>query len=167
MTNPNRRAFIGGLAVAAGTLATARAQAAGSDGQAAGYDVAYSAEHVPLIPRRTGDPVAFTASLDKSADQGDLGWLGSRYHHQRFANSHRYCRRASLPQSWWRARDALAQFSRVGLHFSWPLPSDRRRSRRRNRGRQLCTWGSLVFSQGPRPRDPGAWHRTLPRNTCL
>ena len=40
MTNPNRRAFIGGLAVAAGTLATARAQAAGTDGHAAGYDVA-------------------------------------------------------------------------------------------------------------------------------
>src|SRR4029079_2250625 len=33
---------------------------------AAGYDVAPSTEHVPLISRRTGDPVTFTASLDKS-----------------------------------------------------------------------------------------------------
>ena len=40
MTSTNRRAFIGGLAVAAGTLVTARAQAAGVDGHAAGYDVA-------------------------------------------------------------------------------------------------------------------------------
>ena len=73
MTSTNRRAFIGGLAVAAGTLVTARAQAAGADGHAAGYDVAPSTDHMPLIPRRTGDPVTFTASLDKSAIKATSG----------------------------------------------------------------------------------------------
>jgi oxalate decarboxylase len=73
MTDTNRRAFIGGLAFAAGSLATASAQAIGTDGHAAGYDVAASSEHVQLIPRRTGDPVAFTASLDKSAIKATSG----------------------------------------------------------------------------------------------
>jgi oxalate decarboxylase len=73
VTSTNRRAFIGGLAVAAGTLATGRAQAAGVDGHAAGYDVAASADHVPLIPRRSGDPVTFTASLDKGAIKATSG----------------------------------------------------------------------------------------------
>ena len=56
MTSTSRRTFISGLAVAAGTLATARAQAAGADGHAAGYDVAPSSDHMSLIPRRSGDP---------------------------------------------------------------------------------------------------------------
>src|SRR5207253_4880185 len=73
VTSTNRRAFIGGLAVAAGTLVTARAKAVGADGHAAGYDVAASTDHMPLIPRRSGDPVAFTASLDKSAIKATSG----------------------------------------------------------------------------------------------
>ena len=73
MTDPNRRAFIGGLAVAVSTLATTSAQAGGTDGHAAGYDVAASEDYVPLIPRRTGDPVSFTASLDKGAIKATSG----------------------------------------------------------------------------------------------
>jgi oxalate decarboxylase len=73
VTSTNRRAFIGGLAVAAGTFVSARAQAAGPDGHAAGYDVAPSTDHVPLIPRRSGDPVTFTASLDKSPIKATSG----------------------------------------------------------------------------------------------
>jgi oxalate decarboxylase len=73
VTSTNRRTFIGALAVAGGVLVTARAQAAGNDGHAAGYDVAASANYVPLIPRRTGDPVTFTASLDKGAIKATSG----------------------------------------------------------------------------------------------
>jgi oxalate decarboxylase len=73
MTDTNRRAFIGGIAVAVGALATTGAQADGADGHAAGYDVAASGDHVPLIPRRTGDPMKFTASLDKSAIKATSG----------------------------------------------------------------------------------------------
>jgi oxalate decarboxylase len=73
MTKTNRRAFLGGLAVAAGSLATGRAQAVDGDGHAAGYDVAASSEHLPLIPRRTGDPVTFTAALDKSPIKATSG----------------------------------------------------------------------------------------------
>jgi oxalate decarboxylase len=73
VTDTNRRAFLGGLAFAAGGFAAAHAQAAGSDGHAAGYDVAPASEHVALIPRRTGDPVTFTASLDKSAIKATSG----------------------------------------------------------------------------------------------
>jgi oxalate decarboxylase len=73
MTKTNRREFLGGLAVAAGSLATGRAQAVDGDGHAAGYDVAASSEHLPLIPRRTGDPVTFTAALDKSPIKATSG----------------------------------------------------------------------------------------------
>src|SRR5712671_244674 len=73
MTSTSRRAFIGGLAGAAGTLVAARAQAGGADGHAAGYDVAPSTDHMPLIPRRSGDPVTFTASLDRSAIKATSG----------------------------------------------------------------------------------------------
>jgi oxalate decarboxylase len=73
VTSTNRRTFIGGLAVAAGTLMSTRAEAGSADGHAAGYDVAPSTDHVPLIARRTGDPVTFTASLDKSAIKATSG----------------------------------------------------------------------------------------------
>jgi oxalate decarboxylase len=66
MTQTNRRVFLGGLAVAAGGLAATPSRAAGPDGHAAGYDVAAASDYVPLIARRPGDPVTFTASLDKS-----------------------------------------------------------------------------------------------------
>jgi oxalate decarboxylase len=73
VTCKNRRAFIGGLAFAAGSLASVRAQAAGNDGHATGYDVAPSTDYTPLIPRRSGDPVTFTASLDKSGIKATSG----------------------------------------------------------------------------------------------
>src|SRR5450631_295670 len=65
MTDTNRRVFLGGLAVAAGGLVATPSLAAGTDGHAAGYDVAPASDYVPLIARRTGEPVTFTASLDR------------------------------------------------------------------------------------------------------
>ena len=73
MTDTSRRTFIGGFAVAVSTLATTDTRAEGADGHAAGYDVAASKDHVPLIPRRTGDPVTFTVSLDKGAIKATSG----------------------------------------------------------------------------------------------
>jgi oxalate decarboxylase len=73
MADTNRRTFLGGLAFAAGGLATTQSLALGSDGHAAGYDVAPASDYVPLIPRRSGDPVTFTASLDKSAIKATSG----------------------------------------------------------------------------------------------
>jgi oxalate decarboxylase len=73
MTHTNRREFLGGLAVAAGGLAATQSLAAGDDGRAAGYDVAPASDFVPLIPRRSGDPVTFTASLDKSPIKATSG----------------------------------------------------------------------------------------------
>ena len=73
MTDTNRRVFLGGLAVAAGGLAATQSLAAGNDGHAAGYDVAPAADYLPLIPRRSGDPVTFTASLDKSPIKATSG----------------------------------------------------------------------------------------------
>ncbi len=64
MTNPNRRAVLGWLAFAATGLAGSQTFAATKDGHAAGYDVAPAADHLAVIPRRTGDPMKFTASLD-------------------------------------------------------------------------------------------------------
>ena len=73
MAEANRRTFLGGLAFVAGSLAAAHAQAVGNDGHAAGYDVAPAQEHMTLIPRRSGDPVTFTTSLDKSPIKATSG----------------------------------------------------------------------------------------------
>jgi len=73
MTDTNRRAFLGGLAFAASTIAATHALATGNDGHAAGYDVAPASDSVALIPRRTGDPVIFTASLDRSPIKATSG----------------------------------------------------------------------------------------------
>jgi oxalate decarboxylase len=73
MADPNRRVFLGGLAVAAGGLVATPSRAAANDGHAAGYDVAPASDYVPLIPRRAGDGVTFTASLDKSPIKATSG----------------------------------------------------------------------------------------------
>jgi oxalate decarboxylase len=64
MTDPNRRAVLGGLVFAATGLAGSQTLAATGDGHAAGYDVAPASDYLAVIPRRTGDPMKFTASLD-------------------------------------------------------------------------------------------------------
>jgi oxalate decarboxylase len=73
MTSPNRRALLGGLAFAASGLAAARSLAVPNDGHAAGYDVAAAAGYVAQIPRRAGEPVTFTASLDRSPIKATSG----------------------------------------------------------------------------------------------
>src|SRR6476661_7777584 len=73
MANPNRRIFLEALALGAGTLAASQAGAAPLDGHATGYDVAPSSEFLKTIPRKTGDAVTFTASLDKSAIKATSG----------------------------------------------------------------------------------------------
>jgi oxalate decarboxylase len=73
MTDTNRRRFLGGLAFAAGGLAATPSLAVGNDGHAAGYDVAPASDYLPLIPRRAGDPVTFTTSLDRAAVKATSG----------------------------------------------------------------------------------------------
>lgn len=64
MTIASRRAVLGGMAFAATGLASSQTLATTKDGHAVGYDVAPSGDHLPVIPRRTGDAMKFTASLD-------------------------------------------------------------------------------------------------------
>lgn len=64
MTDTNRRMFLGALAVGAGGLASSSAFASADDGHAAGYDVAPASKYLPLIPRKSGEPLKFTAALD-------------------------------------------------------------------------------------------------------
>ena len=52
MADTNRRKFIGGLAFAAGGLATTGSLALENDGHAAGYEVARASDYTSLIPRR-------------------------------------------------------------------------------------------------------------------
>ena len=58
MADTNRRKFIGGLAFAAGGLATTGSLALENDGHAAGYEVARASDYTSLIPRRAGAPTA-------------------------------------------------------------------------------------------------------------
>lgn len=73
MRKPSRRLFLGTIALGAGSLAAADAFAAEADGRAAGYDVAPSSKFMPLIPRRSGDPVVFTGNLDKGPIKATSG----------------------------------------------------------------------------------------------
>ena len=65
MFEANRRFVLQSFAAGAGALATSQAFAAGADGHAAGYDVSVAADYLKTIPRKSGDPVTFTAALDK------------------------------------------------------------------------------------------------------
>jgi len=73
MYNTSRRSLLTALAAGAGGLAAGKAFAAGNDGHAAGYDVAPASNFQPLIPRRTGDPLKFTASLDSGPIKATSG----------------------------------------------------------------------------------------------
>jgi oxalate decarboxylase len=73
MTNPNRRIFLEAFALGAGTLAVSQSYAAPGDGHASGYDVAPAGEFLNTIPRKTGDAVTFTASLDKGPIKATSG----------------------------------------------------------------------------------------------
>src|ERR1700704_5609076 len=73
MFEANRRLFLQSFALGAGTLATSQSFAAGSNGLAAGYDVSAASEYLKTIPRKSGDPVGFTASLDKGPIKATSG----------------------------------------------------------------------------------------------
>ena len=73
MTDTTRRLFLRALAFGAGGLAASHSLAAGNDGHASGYDVAPASDYLATIPRRTGDPVTFTASLDSAPIKATSG----------------------------------------------------------------------------------------------
>jgi len=65
MLTADRRFFLQSVAFGTGALAASQAVAATPDGHAAGHDVSPASEFLRTIPRKTGDPVVFTAALDK------------------------------------------------------------------------------------------------------
>jgi oxalate decarboxylase len=73
MFEANRRIFLQSFAAGAGALAASQSFAAGNDGHAAGYDVSAASEYLKTIPRKSGDPVKFTASLDKGPIKATSG----------------------------------------------------------------------------------------------
>ncbi|GLR85774.1 cupin domain-containing protein [Bradyrhizobium iriomotense] len=73
MFQANRRIFIQSFAAGAGALATTQSFAAANDGHAVGYDVSPASEYMKTVPRKSGDPVAFTASLDKAPIKATSG----------------------------------------------------------------------------------------------
>src|SRR5258707_10066014 len=64
MFEADRRIFLQSFAIGAGALATSQSFAAGPNGHAAGYYVSPASDYLKTIPRKSGDPVVFTASLD-------------------------------------------------------------------------------------------------------
>jgi oxalate decarboxylase len=73
MFEANRRIFLQSFAVGIGSLAASQSFVGGSDGHAAGYDVSAAEKYLKTIPRKTGDPVIFTASLNKGAIKATSG----------------------------------------------------------------------------------------------
>jgi oxalate decarboxylase len=69
-----RRRFLSGMALGAATFAAARtAEAAGPDGHAAGYDAAPAGDFMKTVPRKSGDPVTFSMSLDRNPVKSTSG----------------------------------------------------------------------------------------------
>ncbi|MBR0688054.1 cupin domain-containing protein [Bradyrhizobium manausense] len=73
MFKSSRRLFIQSVAFSAGVLGAAKSALAAPDGHAAGYDVAPASEFLKTIPRKSGDPVVFTTSLDKGPIKATSG----------------------------------------------------------------------------------------------
>ena len=73
MFESNRRIFLQSFAAGAGALASSQSFAAGNDGHAAGYDVSTASDYLKTIPRKPGDPVVFTAPLDKGPIKATSG----------------------------------------------------------------------------------------------
>ncbi len=62
-----------GAVVGASALTTAGYAAELNDGHASGLDVAPAGNFMPVIPRKSGDPLTFTAALDRSAIKATSG----------------------------------------------------------------------------------------------
>jgi oxalate decarboxylase len=73
MFEADRRIFLQTLVMGAGALATSESFAAPPDGRAAGYDVSPASDFLKTIPRKSGEPVVFTASLDKGPIKATSG----------------------------------------------------------------------------------------------
>jgi len=73
MFERDRRFFLQSVALGAGALASSQSLAAAPDGHAAGYDVSPASEYLKTVPRKSGDPVVFTTSLDKGPIKATSG----------------------------------------------------------------------------------------------
>lgn len=73
MFKSSRRFFIQSIAFGAGVLGATKSALAAPDGHAAGYDVAPASEFLKTIPRKSGDPMVFTTSLDKGPIKATSG----------------------------------------------------------------------------------------------
>src|SRR5882762_6161078 len=73
MFEADRRIFLQSFAIGAATFAGSQAFAATPDGHAAGYDVSPASDYLKTIPRKPGDPIVFTASLDKGPIKATSG----------------------------------------------------------------------------------------------
>ncbi|WP_426442595.1 cupin domain-containing protein [Bradyrhizobium genosp. P] len=69
----NRRFLLQSFVAGTGALVASRSLAAGSDGHAAGYEVSAASDYLKTIPRKPGDPVGFTTSLDKAPIKATSG----------------------------------------------------------------------------------------------
>jgi oxalate decarboxylase len=73
MFKTDRRIFLQSVAIGAGALAASESFAAAPDGHATGYDVSPASDFLKTIPRKSGAPVVFTASLDKGPIKATSG----------------------------------------------------------------------------------------------
>ena len=158
MANPNRRIFLEALALGAGTLAASQAGAAPLDGHAAGYDVAPSSEFLKTIPRKTGDAVTFTASLDKGPIKATSGGWAREITMRGLpiatdiAGAHLFMNAGGSREMHWHNSAEWAYI--VDGHCQVTVVDPEGLAR----GRQSRPRRSLVLSQGAQPRDPDARH---------
>ena len=73
MQTASRRLMLRSVAIGAAGLAAAARAAEVNDGHAAGLDVAPAGNFVPLIPRKSGEPLQFSTTLDRSPIKATSG----------------------------------------------------------------------------------------------
>jgi oxalate decarboxylase len=69
----SRRLVLTGVTLGAAALGNAARAESAKDGHAAGTDVAPAGTFMPLIPRKSGDPLTFSTSLDRSTIKATSG----------------------------------------------------------------------------------------------
>ena len=158
-----RRRFLSGMAVgAAATLAASRgATATDNDGYASGYDAAPAGNFMNTVPRKPGDPVTFSVSLDRSAVKSTSGGWAREVNARHLplatgiAGAHLFMNPGGSREMHWHATAAEWAFVLTGqcqVIVVAPTASSMSPTR---------AWRSVVLSEGPCARHLDAGRRAL------
>lgn len=165
MFETDRRFFLQSLTIGAGALATSQSFAATLDGHAAGYDVSPASEYLKTIPRKSGDPVVFTTSLDSGPIKATSGGWARDVTTRglpiatNIAGAHLFINAGGAREMHWHDAAEWAYIVDGNCQVTVADAEGADRSSQSRPGR------SLVFPEGTRTRDPDSWPLALSRHS--